>query len=456
LIGVTGCSIYIPRYRIRRATITAAWNAAPAPGCKAVSNFDEDTVTMAQAAAWPLVDERTAPDRIHFASTAAPYWQRASSSQIAAICDLPASTATVDFSGALRVGLSALLAAADALEARSAQTALVVAADHRDGAPESSDELTFGDAAAAIALGSQDVSAEIIGRASRSDDFLDEWRRDSDRYIRSYASRYSTSRGYEANMLAVIQDALESAGVSAGGIAHAALASPDGRSHNALAKGLGLAPSRIMDTRATDLGVTGVAMPLLLLAQALQAAQPGDLILCAAYGDGADAILLRVLRAADPLQTDARVIEYSSYPLYRKSRDYLRESSGGAEISNVLWKKEERQNVRLHGSRCPICGTVQFPITRVCGACRNSEGLIEQRLGRTGSVFTFTKDFLYDAPAQPTVMAVIDLDGGGRFLCQMTDADEREVRIGMPVELVFRRARESSQNHNYYWKCRPV
>jgi len=38
----------------------------------------------------------------------------------------------------------------------------------------------------------------------------------------------------------------------------------------------------------------------------------------------------------------------------------------------------------------------------------------------------------------------------------MTDVDEREVRIGMPVELVLRRMREGGHNHHYYWKCRPV
>ena len=88
---------------------------------------------------------------------------------------------------------------------------------------------------------------------------------------------------------------------------------------------------------------------------------------------------------------------------------------------------------------------VQFPITRVCAAAASSEGLRKCRWAARDSVFTFTKDYLYDAPVQPTVMAVVDLDGGGRFLCQMTDVDERDVRIGMPVELVLRRMREGGQ-----------
>jgi uncharacterized OB-fold protein len=128
----------------------------------------------------------------------------------------------------------------------------------------------------------------------------------------------------------------------------------------------------------------------------------------------------------------------------------------GPDISNVLWKREERQNVRLHGAECPKCGAVQFPTTRFCTACRNSEGLREIPLGRTGRVFTFTKDYLYDSPMQPTIMTVVELTGGGRFLCQMTDCNESAVRIEMPVELVLRRLREGGHNHHYYWKCRPV
>ena len=81
---------------------------------------------------------------------------------------------------------------------------------------------------------------------------------------------------------------------------------------------------------------------------------------------------------------------------------------------------------------------------------------MEKPLARRGRLFTFTKDFLYNAPVEPTVMAVVDLDGGGRFLCQMTDVDPAAVEIGTEVELVLRRMREGPGDHYYYWKCRPA
>lgn len=401
------------------------------PGAKAVCNFDEDALTMAQSAAWPLIARGAQPDRIYFASTSPPFWQRSCSSQIAAACDLPSSTATVDLGGSLRGGTSAVFVALDSVQAGISSSVLVVASDKRDGAPESGEEISFSDAAVAVALGRENVVAEILATYSRSDDFLDEWRRDRDWYVQSQTSKYSLSRGYEENVQAACRAVLEQAGVASSDIAVTALRTP-------------------------ELGPTGVAMPLLALARALANAKPGDLILCAGYGDGADALLLRAIRPGPPLPVEQGTIQYASYPLYRKSREYLRDSSGGAEISNVLWKREERQNVRFHGTKCQICGTVQFPITRVCAACRSADACAEIPLGRTGRVFTYTKDYLYDAPMQPTIMVVIDLDGGGRFLCQMTDVNERDVRIEMPVELVLRRMRGGAQVHHYYWKCRPV
>ncbi len=458
MIGIAACSVYIPRYRLRREAIAQAWGGRALAGAKAVCNFDEDSLTMAQYAVARLnvaAPASTATDRLYFASTTSPYWQRSAASQIVAACDWGAETAAVDFGGSVRSGFAALIAAFDAAGCGAANEVVVAAADRRDAAPESAEELTYSDAAAAVRISREGGAAELVASISRSDDFLDEWRRDADDFVHSYASKYSLARGYEANVVAAGKAVLAKAGVSAADVALLALDSPDGRSHGACGRALGISVERVRDGCAGEIGVTGAAMPLLALAQALAAAKPGDLILAIAYGEGADAVLLRSVAPLPVMGLSGdRTIAYASYARYRKSRE--RGTERGADISNVLWKKEERQNVRLHGTKCPTCGMTQFPMARICSGCGGSEGLLEIALGRTGSVFTFTKDYLYDAPALPTIMTVVDLDGGGRFLCQMTDAEEREVEIGMAVELVLRRLREGGGNHHYYWKCRPV
>ena len=75
---------------------------------------------------------------------------------------------------------------------------------------------------------------------------------------------------------------------------------------------------------------------------------------------------------------------------------------------------------------------------------------------RRGSVFTFTKDYLYSAPVSPVGVAVIELEDGARFYCQLTDVDTETIGIGQRVRLTLRRLKDGGKMHHYYWKCRPV
>ena len=54
------------------------------------------------------------------------------------------------------------------------------------------------------------------------------------------------------------------------------------------------------------------------------------------------------------------------------------------------------------------------------------------------------------------MISVINFDGGGRMLCSMTDRDINEVKVGMPLELSFRRLYTADGIHNYFWKAIPV
>jgi hydroxymethylglutaryl-CoA synthase len=40
--------------------------------------------------------------------------------------------------------------------------------------------------------------------------------------------------------------------------------------------------------------------------------------------------------------------------------------------------------------------------------------------------------------------------------CQLTDAAEDEARIGLRVEMTFRRLVTAAGVHNYFWKARPL
>jgi hydroxymethylglutaryl-CoA synthase len=81
------------------------------------------------------------------------------------------------------------------------------------------------------------------------------------------------------------------------------------------------------------------------------------------------------------------------------------------------------------------------------------------------TIATFTVDRLAFSLSPPVVAVVIDFDAppgdgvaknGGRFQCELTDADPAAVRIGDRVEMTFRRLYTTDGIHNYFWKARPV
>lgn len=463
MAGITAYAAYLPAYRISRDAIAAAWQIRSLGGEKCAIRYDEDSLTMAATAAQNCLKslEGRQPAALYFATTTPPFLERSNAALIAAFCDLPAECATLDLSATLRAGSTGLGVALDQVNASGADI-LVAAADTREAQPGSTEEQAFADAGAAIAVGNTDVVAELVARASLSSDFFDAVRRDRDARVVSYASKFSTERGYQQELSKVIPRVLAGPGLAPEQIDRLILNAANPKAHLALAKRLGFRPEQVEDIGWRDVGITGTAMPLVGLVAALEQAKPGQWLLLAAHGDGADALLFRTtdrITSCRPRVSLAHQrkqgIPFASYSLYRRSREWGRNAEDTLEISNVFYNREEAQNVRLHGVECKHCGTRQLPETKVCVCCRKGDALEHVPLERTGKVFTFAVDMLYPSPLPPTVMAVVDLDGGGRIYCELVDVDPAQVAIGMPVELVIRRLREGGGLHHYYWKCRP-
>lgn len=465
MIGITSCNYHVPFCRLEREKIGQAWARRAGKGERAAIYFDEDALTLALEAAQRCIEEKgkAGIGALYFASTSAPFWQRSSASFMAAASDLPPECETMDLGGSTRSATSALRAAVDALSGERLSRVLVAAGDIRDGQPGESEEEWFGDAGSAVMLGRDGVVAEIIGMASRTDDFLDEWRRDTDDFIQMQSSRFTTERGYQANLVAVGKALLQKHNLQPQDCAKIILPSPDGRAHVAAAKKLGFQDAQIQNPFFQEIGACGNAAPFLLLAAALETTKPGDQLLWLSYGEGADGFLLRVTeeirqrslaRALSDHLSEKRL--YPSYQIYKKMRTYYAENEDGPELSNVFLAKEEKQNVRLYGTQCMRCGTRQYPLARVCISCQNHDSLQEVPLERTGHVFTFTRDHLYVAPDSPTIMSVVDVAEGGRLYLQMTDVDPEDVRVGDEVVLTLRRRKEGPTMHHYYWKCRPA
>jgi hydroxymethylglutaryl-CoA synthase len=461
-VGIASAAGYVPRYRLSAQGLAAVWGAGGG-GERAVANYDEDALTMACEAALGAVAGRPV-SRIgacFLASTSAPYVEKSSATLLAAVADLPAAVLTADLGGSLRCGTTALRLALDAVRAGSVEEALVAAADMRPVAPGGEMELQVGDGAGAVVVGAGDPIAVFEGAFTVSHEFTDCWRNDGARYVQSLPdTTFVRAHGLDRQVPAAIDGVLQKTGRKREDVARVVLYAPDARTWTALVRQLGFRPSAIpADPVIAKAGNTGAAACLLDLAAALEDARPHDAILVVSYGNGAEALLFEVTGAIArhrPPRPVARQLAagrpLAHYGKFLRFRRHVETEVVRSFSSVPTMVREERQNIRLYGQRCADCDAVSYPRRHLCWRC-SSNRLLDHRLARRGRVFTFTRDHLVPSPDPPTVMVAADLDDGGRFYAQLTDADA--VDFEMPVELTFRRLHEGEDYVNYFWKFRP-
>jgi len=468
LVGVVSYGAYVPLHALSRELIAKAWDFPPVPGSKSVAGADEDSVTMAVEASMDCLAglEPSEIDGVFFATTTPPYAEKMNAPTIAWALDVRRDVMTVDFTGSIRAGTTALIAAYNTIRSGAARRILVAAADCRIPEPESMYEFQFGDGAAAVLVG-EEAAAKIVDYYTVSDEFVGPWRKSRDAWVREFEARHDVIYGYGRNALDALTGLMAKTGVKPEDVAKLVLYAPEPRSHVTVAQMLGFKPEQLQDTLFFLLGVTGAPHPLIMLASALEVAKPGDRIIVAGVGDGGDAILLEVGEGAGEVNRAHRrgvrghletMKPLKNYDDYIKFRNLLGKQRFSRKTSTVTYWRDRKEILPLKGVKCRSCGTVQYPIVRVCYECGSKDSFDEVRLAKRGKVFTFTLDHLVGGEyyATPVPRVVVELEGGGRVFVEMTDCNPEEVKVGMPVELALRIIHESEGFYHYYWKARPV
>jgi 3-hydroxy-3-methylglutaryl CoA synthase len=469
VIGIKSFGAYIPVYRLSASELARAWGGRGGRGEIAVANYDEDSITMAVEAAIDCLNgmDLAIPDGLYFASTTPPYSEKLSASIVAAATDLRDELFTLDIGNSLRSGTGAVKAACDAIKGGSAKNILVTAADCRLAPPASEFESVFGDGAAAFLIADEDVAVAIEDSYSISSDFVDVWKRAEDAYIRTWEDRFILEHGYREKLGIAISALLKKTGLSVKDFAKVVYYAPDARSHQRMIKQLKLAPEQVQAPMFDAVGNTGAAFAPMMLVAALEEAKPGDKILWANYGDGADAFVLQVTDQIEKVRGRRGIkrhleskMQIHNYEKYVRFRNLMQGEADRRPqyISSLpmIWR-DRKQVLPLHGGRCRNCGNIQFPIQRICAYCQAKDNYEEVRLAdKTATVFTFSMDERAVEVDPPRVWTISDFDDGGRIYCTMTDRDTEKIDIGMKVEMTFRKIHEGAGVHNYFWKCRPI
>ncbi|MBN1848721.1 MAG: hydroxymethylglutaryl-CoA synthase family protein [Deltaproteobacteria bacterium] len=472
MIGITSYGAYIPTFRLSRDMIAKAWGRGSLGGERAVANNDEDSTTMAVGAVFDCLQGQNRRDiqGLFFASTTAPYSEKQISPIVAKTVDLGNEILTYDFANGLRAGTSALRAAIDTVGNGSATNILSVAADCRLAYPQSDAEQAFGDGAAALMVGNSKVIASFEGHYALANEMMDVWRKTEDTFVQTWEGRWVLGEGYSKLITKAISGLLNKKGIDPKSVSWLALPAPNLRSHRQIAQSLGFdMKTQAVDPLLANIGDCGAAHPLMILVSALERAKSGDTILLASYGDGAEAFLFKVTdeivqmkkrRGIEGyLNTGIPLATYEKYLSYRN----LLESKPGEPFrllpSATSYWRDQNSILSFHGSKCRNCGTVGFPIQRVCYTCLAKDDFDEIRLSdKLGQVFTYSIDNLAGRSDDPVVVQTMveTEEDKARVYCMMTDCRPEEIRVGMPVEFTFRKIYEGAGFHNYFWKCRPL
>ena len=475
LASIIACGDYVPRLRLSRETISAAvgWlnppNRARASGSRSVCNWDEDSLTMAVEAARNAramaSDARI--DALALASTSLPFADRDGAALVAAALDLPEQLETLSITSSLRAGTSAL---ANAARRADAQT-LVVASDARSTRPGSPQEKLYGHGAAALLVGNRSAGkplATILAIEQIAADFVDHYRASDSSFDYGLEDRWVRDEGYSKLVTGTITAVLKKAGVAAGDVKHLAMpGQPDVLKRVAQAAQLSNAkPSEVL--RATC-GDAGAAQPLLLLADVLERAQPGELILLIGFGQGVDVLLLRAEAAAakdKPGSLSAALARGADEPSYVRYLSHagllnvdfgMRAERDNRTAQSVAWRKHRALSAFV-GGRCEQCSTVQFPPSRVCvnPECRATDTQRDYPLSNSaGRVKTFTEDWQAYSPRPPYVYGNIEFAEGGNLFMEITDGEPGALAVGDRVRFVFR-VKDVDRQRNfrrYFWKA---
>lgn len=444
MTALLGYASYLPRHRL------AGNDIGLRRGDRVVASFDEDSTTMAVAAAAGLADI-PAVSALYFATSSPAYADKTNATAVHAALHLPEDILSTDVCGTGRSGFTALAMAATT-------GGLAVCADVRVGRPGSSDERSGGDGAAALLFGTGDGIAEVVATASSTAEFLDRWRCPTSTTGDQWEERFGAER-YIALIRATVQRLLDGSG--AADADHVVLTCPNTavtRRADTLVKG-------VKSTVTSPIGFAGAADAAIALCGVLDVADPGDTILVVSAVDGCDAMLLR---ATDRLPDARQRVSLAEQRARGMTVPYLTYLSwrGLVEVQPPRRPDPDRPGAPpsargvgwkfgLSGARCAACGFVHLPPARVCKRCGVADDMtVVPVAGLRGTVATYTVDRLAHSPSPPVVQAVVDVAGGGRFTCEVADAEPDRLAVGSPVGFTFRRLFTADGVHNYFWKAR--
>ena len=454
---------YLPLLRLDRTAASKALRFAGlggrAAGHRAVAGWDEDALTLAVEAARAL----PVADRLVFASTSAPFYERSHATLAASALGLPETVRTTDVSGSRRCGVGALL---DAL--LGSGDVIIAAGEKRPARAGSAQHLGYGDGGAAVAVGDSG-GARLIGHASLSHDLIDIYSSRESPTPYAYEERFVRETAARKVITPTIRAACDSAGISPSAVTHAAVHEPLSGIWRDVAKALDIAAPNHAAEVETQAGDLGAAHALYALALAFEAAKPGDIVLLAGFGSGCDALLFEICGPVAGAESASAMLRQGII-----TQDFVRFLSltGTLDLDfgvRAEFEQKAQATVIERYGRDMIgfiggqdgAGNVQFPKSRipVRPGADGPEPMTDVRLADCSATLkSVTADRLNYTPDPPFWFGLVQFDNGARVLMELTDADAQGFAVGDPLMMRLRIKSHDRRRgfRTYFWKAAPA
>jgi len=448
-----------------------------AQGERSFCNHDEDAITMAVAAARDCLTgkDKGALEGLYLCSTTLPYLDRLNAGIVSTALNLKPQIVAADISASQKAGTTGIITAMDVVKGGSKNNILVTIADNRLTKPASMYEMWFGDGAAAVIVGTQDVIAEFKGSYSVNYDFVDHYRgavgcQESD-YV--WEERWLREEGYSKFIPEAVDGLFKKLGITMADVDKLIFPCIFGAAHREIAKKLGATPEKLVDPMHAVAGEMGVAHPLIMFASVLEQAKPGDRVLVCGFGQGCDALYFVVTENIAKLAArngvkgsleNKKVVD--NYTVFLKFRNELNPELGiraesPTQTAMTALYRNRKAVYGLVGGKCTACGTPQYPKSKICVNPRCGKFYTQEDYEFAdvpARIKTFTADMLAASDEPPVKYGMVQFEGGGRHTLEFTDCDTDDVKVGLPVTFSFRRKYVDRGRGftGYFWKAIPV
>jgi 3-hydroxy-3-methylglutaryl CoA synthase/NAD(P)-dependent dehydrogenase (short-subunit alcohol dehydrogenase family) len=482
MIGITSYGAYIPLLRLSRMAMfqQMAWFAPAiimvAQGERSMCNYDEDSITMAVAAAMDCVKgkDKSKIDAGYLCSTTLPFADRQNAGIMTTALNLRDDISTADFTSSQRAGTTGLLMAINVVQSGERNNILVAVSDKRETRAAYFFDMWYGDGAASLMIGSgDDVIAEFKGSYSVTYDFVDHYRGSSNTFDYNWEERWIRDEGYSKIIPEAVNGLMKKLNITINDVNKLVFPCFFKAEYRNIAKKLGATPDKVVDNMHDVCGETGAAHALLMLVAALEQSNPGDGILVAGFGQGCDALYFKVtenirkltkrLGVKGSLENKKATDNYTRFLVFRdlmKVERGIRAESPTQTAMTVTWRRR-KMLTGMVGGKCRSCGTAQFPkmpicVNPECGAVNNQDDYEFATV--PARIRTFTGDLLSVSLDPPSKYGIVQFEGGERLLADFTDCDLDELNVGLPMKMSFRKRYADRERGftGYFWKAVPV